>query len=239
MELYKKLNIPIDCKIDKTIFKKLFYENASLSSSDKELFTDVIDKVTWQYCLNLEKLNVPSYKDDEREYLEIEIIEVALLAEKSLRRIAEIIMRTIPYPMLLFFRYDKKYQIWVAHQKFSLADSSKITLEEFTQTDWIDESSTLWDNLNLKNMRHSNYFAMYSDMVDAIYVFNAKRLAGQDKEISGQEAKELLEQIAVIDSQIASMRASLKKETLFNRKMEFNIRIKNLEKKKQEMIGNN
>lgn len=237
MELYEKLNIPDECKVEKTIFKKLFYENASLSSSDKASFTDVIDKVTWQYCLNPNKLNVPSYKDDEREYLEIEIVEVALLAEKGLRRIAEIIMRTIPYPMLLFFRQDNKYQVWVAHQRFNFADNSKITLEDFTQTDWLDESSTLWDNLNLKNMRYSNYFAMYSDIVDAVNVFNAKILAGRGTDISGQEAKQLLEQVAVIDNQIASIRASLKKETQFNRKMELNIKIKKLEKQKKELIG--
>lgn len=237
MELYEELNIPDECKVEKTIFKKLFYENASLSSSDKVLFTDVIDKVTWKYCLNSNKLNVSSYKDEEREYLEIEIVEVALLAEKNLRRMAEIIMRTIPYPMLLFFRQDNKYQVWAAYQRFSLADTLKITLGDFARTDWFDESSILWNNLNLKNMRYSNYFAMYSDMVDAINVFNAKMLAGQDMEITGLEAKQLLEQVAVLDNQIASIRASLKKETQFNRKMELNIRIKNLEKQKIEMIG--
>lgn len=237
MELYDKLNIPVDCKVEKTIFKKLFYENASLSSSDKDLFTDVIDKVTWQYCLNPSKLNVLSYRDDEREYLEIEIVEVSLMVEKNLNRIAEIIMRTIPYPMLLFFQLGKKFQVWVAHQRFSLADSSKITLDDFVKTDWLDDSSILWDTLNLKKMRYSNYLAMYSDIVDTINVFKAKVITGQDIGISGTEAKELLEQVAMIDSQIFSIRTGLKKETQFNRKMELNIKIKKLEQQKKDLIG--
>lgn len=48
MDYLHKLNIPAACKMDKTIFKKLIYENSDLSSTDKALFTDVIDKVTWR-----------------------------------------------------------------------------------------------------------------------------------------------------------------------------------------------
>ncbi|WP_411040811.1 DUF4391 domain-containing protein [Veillonella absiana] len=42
MDMYKCLNIPDSCFIGNTIYKKLFYENANLSTSDKSLFTDTI-----------------------------------------------------------------------------------------------------------------------------------------------------------------------------------------------------
>ena len=230
MDIYDKLNIPQECRINRTVFKKMFYENAALSNGDKDLFTDSIDKITWVYCLNQEKLNIPEYKDDEREYFEIEVIEVALSENKGIRRIAEIIMRAIPYPMLLIFSFEEKYQLWTAHQRFNLADTSKITLDESISTDWQDSNSALWDKLNISNLRYTNFFDMYSDIVDTVAVFKAEKLT--DKEIDGVEARELLNRNAEIDSRIAALRAELKKATEFNKKMEINMKIKELEKER-------
>ena len=232
MDIYDKLNIPDECKISRTVFKKMFYENAALSKGDKDLFVNSIDKITWVHCLNQENINVPAYATDEREYLEIEVMEVALSENNGVKRIAEIIMRAIPYPMLLIFSFEDKYQVWTAHQRFNLADNNKITLEESICTEWLDNSSALWDKLNISNFRYTNFFDMYSDIVDAVAVFNAEKLT--NKEISGEDARELLRRNAEIDSQIAALRAELKKATEFNRKMEINMKIKKLEKQKYE-----
>lgn len=230
MEICDKLNIPDECKISRTVFKKMFYENATLSKGDKDLFVDSIDKITWIYCLNQDNMNIPAYTTEEREYLEIEVMEVVLSENKGIKRIAEIIMRAIPYPMMLIFSFEGKYQLWVAHQRFNLADNNKITLEEPICTEWQDTDSNLWDRLNISNFRYTNFFDMYSDIVDAVAVFNAEKLT--DEEISGEEARELLRRNAEIDNQITALRAELKKATEFNKKMEINMKIKKLEKSK-------
>lgn len=230
MDIYNKLNIPDECRINRTVFKKMFYENAVLSKEDKDLFVNSIDRITWIYCLNQDNMNVPAYATEEREYLEIEVMEVELSDNKGIKRIAEIIMRAIPYPMLLIFSFEDKYQVWAAHQRFSLADNDKITLEEPICTEWQDADSNLWDRLNISNFRYTNFFDMYSDIVDTIAVFNAEKLT--NKEISGDEARELLRRNAEIDSQITALRAELKKATEFNRKMEINMKIKKLEKER-------
>ncbi len=232
MDIYDKLNIPHECRINRTVFKKMFYENAALSKGDKDLFVNSIDKITWIYCLNQDNMNVPAYATDEREYLEIEVMEVELSENKGIKRIAEIIMRAIPYPMLLIFSFEDKYQVWTAHQRFNLADNNKITLEEPICTEWLDNGSNLWDKLNISNFRYTSFFDMYSDIVDAVAVFNAEKLT--DKEISGDDARELLRRNAEIDSQIAALRAELKKATEFNKKMEINMKIKKLEKERSK-----
>lgn len=228
MDIYNKLNIPDECRINRTVFKKMFYDNAVISKGDKDLFIDSIDKITWIYCLNQDNMNIPAYVTEEREYLEMEIIEVTLSENKGIKRIAEIIMRAIPYPMLLIFSFEGKYQLWAAHQRFSLADNSKVTLEEPIFTEWQEENSILWDRLNISKLRYTNFYDMYSDLIDAIAVFNVSKLT--DKEINGEDARELLRRNAEIDNQIAVLRAELKKATEFNRKMEINLKIKKLEK---------
>ncbi|MGV8149603.1 MAG: DUF4391 domain-containing protein [Alkaliphilus sp.] len=47
--LYESMNIPKNCEVGNTVFKKLFYENASMSLRDKETFKEHIKKITWLY----------------------------------------------------------------------------------------------------------------------------------------------------------------------------------------------
>lgn len=237
MDIYEFLNIPDSCLIGNTIYKKLFYENADLSTSDKSLFTDTINKVTWLYCLKPETINIPAYKDEVRDYPEIEVMEVLVHKDYKLKRIAEIIMRTIPYPMLLIFKLEDKRQFYVAHQRTSQSDSSMNTIEEFIATNWLGSDSALLAKLDIKQMRFTNFYALYSDIVDAISIYNLSAIMPTDDSITGTEARELSAKIEDIEQEIVSLRSKLKKENQFNRKMELNIKIKKLERSKNKLLG--
>lgn len=237
MDAYEFLNIPDSCFIGNTIYKKMFYEIADLSGSDKSLFTDTINKVIWLYCLKPETINIPSYKDEVRDYPEIEVIEVLVHKDYKLKRIAEIIMRTIPYPMLLIFKLEGKRKFYVAHQRSSQSDSSKNTIEEFIATDWLNSDSALFAKLDIKQMRFTNFYALYSDIVDAISIYNLSAIMPMEENITGAEARQLSAKIEDIEQEIVSLRSKLKKESQFNRKMELNIEIKRLERSKNKLLG--
>lgn len=237
MKNYIFFNIPTTCNVGNTIYKKTFYENADLSSADKKLFTDNIKKISWLYCLKPETINIRAYKDDIREYPEIEVIEVEIEKDTKLRRIAEIIMRTIPYPMLLFFRLEDKIQIYVAHQRVNQNDNSKNILEEFICTDWLNRDSLLFEKLDIKQMRFTNFYVLYSDIVDAISVYNVSNIIPTTIPITGMEARKLSLAIETLEIEISNLRNKLKKETQFNRKMELNIKIKLLETEKNNLLG--
>ena len=233
---YGYFNIPRSCEVGNTIFKRLFYENADLPPADKRLFTDTINKITWLYCLKPEKINIQPYKDDIRDYQEIEVIEIEIINDTKLRRIAEIVMRTIPYPMLLIFKLEDKTQLYVAHQRTNQNDSSKNTIEEFIATVWLNIDSSLFAKLDIKHMRFTNFYALYCDIVDAISIYNASRIMPSLAVLTGEEARRLSTNIETLEQEIISLKAKLKKETQFNRKMEINIAIKKLEKQIQIQI---
>ena len=170
MKNYKYLNLPASSIISKTIFKKQFYSNADISSSDIALFTNRISKITWLYSLRPDTINVQPYKDEIREYTEIEIIEVEITVDKGIGRIAEIIIKSIPYPILLIFRLDDKTAFYAALQRTNLSDCSKNIIEQTVKTDWLDPDSTLFAMLNFKKFRFMNYFTIYTDLVDTISV---------------------------------------------------------------------
>ena len=234
---YEFLNIPDSCFIGNTIYKKLFYENADLSASDKSLFTSVINKISWLYCLKPETINIAAYRDEVRDYPEIEGIEVLVHKDYKLKRVAEIIMRTIPYPMLLIFKLEDKRQLYLAHQRISQSDSNKNTIEEFIVTDWLDGNSDLFKRLDIKQMRFTNFFALYSDIVDTVSIYNLSTMMPADDNITGLEARKLAREIEDIEEEMIDLRHKLKKESQFNRKMELNIKIKGLEQRKNNLLG--
>jgi hypothetical protein len=88
-------------------------------------------------------------------------------------------------------------------------------------------------------MRFTNFYALYSDMVDAISIYNLSAIMPMDENITGAEARELSAQIEDIEQEITSLRSKLKKESQFNRKMELNIEIKRLEQNKNKLLGGN
>ena len=86
-------------------------------------------------------------------------------------------------------------------------------------------------------MRFTNFYDLYSDLVDAISIYQASAILPSTKNISGEEARNIITKIECIDQEIAAVRSKFKKETQFNRRIELNIQIKKLEQEKEDMIG--
>lgn len=226
---------PSACKIDRVIFKKMFYDAEDLSKADKTLLTDSVDKVTWAYNLRRDNTMIPPYQDNVRKYEEVQVMQILLRQPKGIRRLAEIIMRAIPYPMLLLFEYQGKLTVALAHQRNSLADSAKNTLEDLWISDFLSPDDELFTHLRHDRLRFTNFYDYYCDMVDLLCRAMA-RLTGAYVEITGDQARSILQSLDNIETQIVALRAELKKETRFNRKMELNIQIKQLEGKKQQLL---
>lgn len=238
-DIFKAMNVPKVCVANKPIFKKQFIENGGLSSADKQAFSSQVEKITWVYCLKPETLNVPVYKDAQREYPEIEVVEAAVAEGAKTHRIAEIVIRTIPYPVLLVFTCASKIRLYAAHQRDNLSDPARNTIEESVCTDWIDEEkpsdkdNRFLESLDVRTMSYVNFYRMYGDMVDRIVLYNAQGIIHSGA-VTPDEARDLLAQAAEREKRLADLRGKLKKETQFNRRVELNVEIKHLEKGKQQ-----
>lgn len=192
------------------------------------MLSESVAKITWKYCLKNEFIPIQPYRDDTRDYQEVEVLEVVLTKEKGLRRLAEIVMRAIPYPMLLVFRLGEQAQAWMAHQRINLTDQEKVTLEEFVSTAWHPEDDPFWTALDIRALRFTNFFDFYTDWVDRLSVQNAQEKMKVSEDLTGEKARQLLAQRERVEKEINALRAELKKETQFSRKVELNMRIKKL-----------
>lgn len=238
------LDIPASCEVDNVIFKKRFYENMGLKKADRDIFTKYVDKIRWCYSLKENNINIKKFQDEKLEYDEIEFINVYLKAPNKLKRLADIIMRSIPYPMVLSFEYGSEIRIFTGHQRISLADNSKNTIEEYIYTDWIDLNNLdeidkeLFEGLKLHNLSFTNFYTFYNDIIEAIIKYNASKLSGGSSIVLPvDEMKNIYDEIKAIDYEVDTLRGQMKKETQFNREVQLNMEIKRLKDKREELRG--
>ena len=243
--LYKKMAIPDACHLGKRIFKKLFHENAKLGATDKKAFREDIDVITWQYTLKPSTIPIKAYEDDQREYHEVAILQVNLKTLTRTSRIAEIIHRAIPYPLIVVFTYKTTCTLSLAHKRFSQAEKGAIVAEDFLITDWIDLlapttiQQAFLDSIALSVLPHTHFFAFYSAFTDRLVALDCARLTGEYRlESTATKCQARRDKLSIchkLEIQIAAHKAALNKEKQFNRKVELNIKIKDLEKQLQKI----
>lgn len=231
----KLLTIPEECKVNDIIAKDIIFTEGKLKSDDKKIFTNQVKQIRWLYSLKKENTSINHYKKDNKNYSEIEIINIILKEDKKLARIADIIMRIIPYPMILVFEFKDEIRLFVSHQSESLADSSKMTLDEVISTNWIifdemDEiDKILFKDLQLNNLDYSNFYRFYDSIVQKIIKYNGSKYVNHEVNVNIDKIKRINDEIASLESEIKTKKVAIKKETQFNRKIELNIEIKMLE----------
>ena len=238
-QLYAAMGIPEGCRLGKRIFKKLFHENSELGTTDKKAFKDDIDKVTWMFKLEPNSVLIPALANDEREYLEVAVLQVDCKTQKRTGRIAQIIHRAIPYPLMIVFSYESLVLISLAHKRFSQSEKGAIVAEEFHNSDWVDLTcpsdvqTSFLNSLELKSVPHTNLFAFYSSVVDRMTALECSRLTGTWSQNENREdyalRRKSMAKCRELEMEISGLRAEIKKEEQFNRRVELNVKIKELE----------
>lgn len=242
-KLAELIGIPRNCEVGNTIFKKLFFENARMNKTDKDIFTKNIDKIKWDYSLKTDNINIKPYKDDSKEYNEIEFITVKLKFPVKTKRMAEIIMRTIPYPMLLTFENSNKIRLFTGHIRINQADSSKNTIEEFIYTDWIDLDNldendiAFFEDIKLKNLNFTNFYTFYNCIIENLIRHNISKISDISSELEVYELKDIYDEIININNKIELIKGKMKKETQFKHNVEMNIQIKSLKEERERLMG--
>ena len=232
---FSTFNFPETSFLRKRVPKKLFLENAALASSQKKLFKENARHVYWQYTLKPSTCPVLPFKDSEREYLEIAILQVELASQKGHKRMAEMIHRVIPYPLMLgFFCDSNEFALSVAPKRFSQAEQGAFVAERFFTTGWISSghpknheaefmASLAWSHLPL-----DDYGALYGAWVDRFAGYECAAFSGEFKMDRADGRMECLSRCREITNQMAELRAEIK-NAAFARQVELNMEIKGLE----------
>lgn len=247
--LFKEiLKIPNEYSIDSYIAKERLINSGGLNSKDKEILKDYVRQIQWCYRFREDNIRIKPYLTDTRRYGEIEILNVILkdeniskssledntfVQDKKIERIVELLFRSITFPELIIVQYKSYIRLFVSHISVNLVDSKKRTIDEIISTNWIDTKNIndleyiLFNNIQLENLRHENFFKFYDGFVESIIRYNGSITSGNEVNLSTDRIKEINDEISDLNKEIKKLRSQLKKETQPRLMSEINNEIRN------------
>lgn len=251
------LEVPRNCIVDNVIPKKDIFEAAESKTKDKKIFTDLIKQIKWCYNFTEDNIRVDKYIDEERKYEEVELINIDLKydnvhkigiskfkEDEKIDRIADIVMRFIPYPLILTIQYENELKFYASHIRESKADYDKIVLDGKTRsTNWmdIDNLSEIEEDFITKiqfdNLDRTDFYKFYNTYLEAIVQLDAAIIADGSVNMSIDEIERIYDEISVFDEKIKEIEKEISEEDNFNRKMDLNIEAHKFKVEKEKLIN--
>ncbi|ERP39058.1 DUF4391 domain-containing protein [Chitinivibrio alkaliphilus] len=264
--VWNAISFPEAALLGKRVPKKQFLESGELVASDKKLFRENVKNVYWEYTLKPSTCPVLPYRDNEREYLEVAVLQVEMNSQKGHKRIAEIIHRIIPYPLMIGFYVgttehteytekesinsvssvssvvNKSFALSIAPKRFSQTEQGAYVAERFYTTGWMhsgafnDREAAFVASLAWDNMPLQTYGTLYNAWTDRFTGYECSVLSGSFTIGKAGDRLEQLTRCREIESRISELRGQLKKAA-FNRQVELNTQIKKFEQELRQLAA--
>ncbi|HEL3014596.1 TPA: DUF4391 domain-containing protein [Stenotrophomonas maltophilia] len=242
------LCLPDSARVDQRVPKKLLLENGAPTAADKRLINDHIEEIHWLAALKPNTIGVPSYRDAQCEYLEIAVLAVTLrgtVKPASLARLAELVHRAVPYPVLLLVQ-GPALTLSLAHKRWAqneagkvvlegdpvLASLSHITEDAATVEDAIvpEIESAFVQSLSIARQPQTTLHALYQGWMERVWALQAARLTGTyQADTTPEQAaarRQALTDCERLENEIGRLRAQAAKEKQLARQVELNLTLK-------------
>jgi hypothetical protein len=247
-ELIAALDLPSGARVDRRVPKTLLVEHGAPTSADRRRINEGIEHVHWLAALKPTTIGVPAFRDEVREYLEIAILTAELRADAKAGRLAELIHRAVPYPVVLISSQGGVIALSLSHKRWSQGEAGATVLEGgFVAADLPSGQDTgveraFVDALALSRQPSANLYTLYQGWIDAVLALLAARLTGSFAEAKSPEqaaARRIaLADCARLEAQMAGLRAAAAREKQLAHQVELNLQLKRLEAEHSAARGN-
>jgi len=255
--LVHALRLPEGCRVDQRIPKKLLLENGAPTAADKRLITEAIEEIQWIAALKPNTIGVPDYRDTLREYLEIAVLAVTVrgvVKPASHSRLAELVHRAVPYPVLLLLIEGQSLTLSLAHKRWAQNEADKVVLDgslisvrvsaslsEFNAADAshpdpaeaAQTESAFIQSLSVTRQPQATLHALYQGWVDCVQALLAARLTGSYRTATTPEQaaarRQALADCERLEAEVSRLRAQALREKQLARQVELNLTLKRVQ----------
>lgn len=255
--LIHALRLPESCRVDQRVPKKLLLENGAPTAADKRLITEAIEEIQWVAALKPNTIGVPDYRDTLREYLEIAVLAVTVrgvVKPASHSRLAELVHRAVPYPVLLLLIEGQSLTLSLAHKRWAQNEADKVVLDgslisvtvsaSLSEVNAADAShpdpaeaaqaeSSFIQSLSVTHQPQATLHALYQGWVDCVQALLAARLTGSYQTPTTPEQaaarRQALADCERLEAEVSRLRAQAAKEKQMARQVELNLTLKRVQ----------
>jgi len=246
--LVDALALPASCRVDQRVPKKLLVENGARTSADKRLINDAVDEIQWLAALKPHTVGVAEFRDEEREYLEVAVLCInarhaptsdgagATKKPVNITRLAELVHRAVPYPVLLLMAAPQGLFVSLAHKRWAQNEAGRVVLDEEPTTVSIAPDLTsehpFVQALALSHQPQVSLLALYQGWMDCLTALQAAQYTGNFTGTStpAQAAirREALRTCQRLELESARLRALASKEKQMAKQVELNLALKRI-----------
>lgn len=205
-------NLPVRTKVGRVVPKNAFDEYTN--TKHKKLFTDCIQRISWTHKLSADTVNL-----DAKDIQEIQVFKVELKQKSDINKILEIINKSIPYHIVFWVEYNQEAYISTASKHPHPANDDVAVIDWTFTSGWFNKD----DNSYAFNLKGS---------LDAVFKDLCVQLTGKP-ELGKQPLGSILKNQQEVDrlkKEIANLKARIRRERQFNKKVELNGQLSNLKK---------
>jgi hypothetical protein len=207
---------PAKAEFNRALPKVKIYTNAKPSKLVKAKFVSQISEIVWKYKLSPETTNLAA-RDG---FTEIQVFEITLKEPELASEVLIAIDKAIPYPILYRLLYEGRVKRVAAYKRPAADSSGKWMTETYFETDWTDDVipvKPLPVALDMKTLYEQILFA---------YIDLASR--------AGENLYVLVERVRMIRKyrrDLRALEARMKSEKQFNRKVELNAQVREIQER--------
>ncbi|MCY3767566.1 MAG: DUF4391 domain-containing protein [Gemmatimonadetes bacterium] len=232
------LALPEKALVDRRVPKSLLIENGASTAADRRRIREGIEELRWAAALKPTTIGVSEYRDETREYLEIAVLNLILRSGADAGRLAELVHRAVPYPVLLVATNGNTPEISLAHKRWSQGEAGKTVIDgEIVASDDLvgcsDESTAAFrSSLALDRQGRATLHDLYQGWIDKVEALNVARVTGEfsipTSSTAAAERSAALRDYWQLETRIAELHAAAEKERQIARKVEINLKLARL-----------
>ena len=217
MKLYK---FPQQAKVDRLIPKNKFYEQGKANTKIEQLFVDQVENIRWAYKLASSTIHL----QDQEDLKEIQIFRVKSRVEDLDVSILSFIDKLILTPIIFEVVYQDKVKVVATYKRLNQADKTKAVIGQYYASEWLEDHDRVELPLYLK------LADLYEHFIAQILPITSSEDSGDDDESVSIELKlQKAQQLESLQKQLDKLKSKLRNERQFNRKVELNKKVSELE----------
>lgn len=217
MKLYK---FPPQAKVDRLIPKNKFYEQGKANSKIEQLFVNQVENIRWAYKLASSTIHL----QDQEDLKEIQIFRVKSRVEDLDVSILSFIDKLILTPIIFEVVYQDKVKVVATYKRLNQADKTKTVIGQYYASEWLEDHDRVELPIYLKLADLYEHF-----IAQILPIALSKDQENDNESVSIELQLQKSQQLESLQKQLNQLQSKLRNERQFNRKVELNKKVSELE----------
>ncbi|WP_336152354.1 DUF4391 domain-containing protein [Acinetobacter sp. 99] len=217
MKLYK---FPQQAKVDRLIPKNKFYEQGKANTKIEQLFVNQVENIRWAYKLASSTIHL----QDQEDLKEIQIFRVKSRVEDLDVSILSFIDKLILTPIIFEVVYQDKVKVVATYKRLNQADKTKAVIGQYYASEWLEDHDRVELPLYLKLADLYEHF-----IAQILPIALSQDQENDDESVSIELQLQKSQQLESLQKQLNQLQSKLRNERQFNRKVELNKKVSELE----------